>query len=145
MYQTDKELNPIKDTGCYFVSIIYQADRITKIPSTYRDCLIGFGQALKLNYIDANCLCTNSAGIFKIFGLDVIQKKGANGIIMPKDYICADNEIEILEYYEPRMGTHFVPGDGNGNIIKDVYSQAGSPVVKSGSLRSKRIFIVNKK
>lgn len=55
------------------------------------------------------------------------------------DYICKDNEHEILKLVKPGYA-HFVPGDGTGNYSWD--SLGIRPQQKNYKLKSKRIIIL---
>lgn len=127
----------IGDAGCYFLSILYLAEKITgrKI-----DIVAEYNAACDLKQIRADCFVLAPADILSCLTGErwTMEKTVAS-------YIPTPDELEILRYeYTPRpmltLG-HFVVGNGRGGIAFDSMSALSkSPVVLSGQLVSKRIF-----
>lgn len=134
--QTDSRLNKhINKYGCNFMSIAFLANKH------------GFGQfdtdvlervysdAVYNDIMDRDCYIKSYDRLFKMFGLSVKY----TGEHEPPGKRCEKNQIELLYFeYPQKSWTHFVAGDGGGNIAYDPWGV--SETCYHGQLVSKRIF-----
>ena len=135
--QTDRRLRPeINTFGCYFMSILFLANKYAKVPLS--TVVIGkiFNDCVEMGYIlnskGYSAFIQNAEGIFKHLGLDC---KYTNNHEPPKRN-CSKNEFEILCLQNSKGKKHFVVGDGKGHIA---YDPMGTSSIDY-KLKSKRIF-----
>jgi len=141
--QQDPYLKPlIQKFGCYYMCILFIVNRHTrkgfdrKVINDLYDFFIG------LDWMEKDCYVKHPVEIFNYLGFPVSSIR-----VEGRDYICDDDEIEILRFersYE-RAGVvitygHFVCGNGNGCVTFD--PSGISNAVRLGYLESKRIFSI---
>lgn len=122
----------IQRNGCGFLSIIWHAVRkrrlvlesIDEINQLY-DKIIPFG------YMGENCFIYRWEKVFEMVGLPVDYTQRHED----PSRVCEKGEIEIL-----RFPGHFVAGNGQGIVTYDSYGE--SAAIRTGDMRSKRIFKV---
>ena len=126
----------IQKWGCYFLSIAYFCEKDNGEPFTVDDLNKAFKDLLKVKAVDIECTVLNpDAIIARLNGKGKKFKGKADA-----KYICAGNEFEIQEWYNIATNyTHFVAGDGKGDVLWDSYGH--SRTVREGKLTGKRIFI----
>ena len=142
--QRDPRLLPeIREQGCYFMSILFFINKFTntqwtgnKINQFYRTMVhIGaiMADADFTTVSDDDSTIIDPDKIFLMKGCNVRYNNRHD----PPDYVCNDNEFEILKLvYQGKA--HFVCGDGKGNVTYDPWGE--SETAKKGYLHSKRIF-----
>ena len=135
--QTDKRLREeINDYGCYFMSILFLANKYTGLPLSINTIENIFERCVDKGYIKNDegysAFIISAEGIFKYLGLNC---KYTNAHEPPKRN-CSKNEIEILCLKNCRGIKHFVVGDGKGHVAYDPMGISAS----SFKLHSKRIF-----
>lgn len=123
----------IGNYGCYFLSMLEAAEKITQKP---RAVLPTFLDMKKRGYIGKDCYILSPDKIFsELTGKTYKVRHEA------KEYKSKEGEVEILRFKWSNGGkvlTHFVFGDGNGGVAYDPLD--GANTVKYGVLESKRIF-----
>jgi hypothetical protein len=128
-----KWFHTIGENGCYVLSILHAAERIT---GQYIDAFAAFMLALSKGLVKDDCFVTDPAGLLGyLTGETWSVTKELPG------YMCKGGEVEILRYEWQEVGElhgHFVGGNGQGEIEYDPYGE--SLTVKNGKLVSKRIF-----
>lgn len=128
-----KWFHVIGETGCYFLSILHAAERIT---GQYIDAFAAFMMAISKAMVRDDCFVTDPAGLLGyLTGEPWAVTKEAAG------YQCRGGEVEILRYEWQEVGElhgHFVVGNCLGEIEYDPYGE--SQTVKNGKLVSKRVF-----
>jgi hypothetical protein len=121
------------ETGCYFLSILHAAERVT---GQYIDAFAAFMLAISKGMSKENCFITDPAGLLSYL-------TGEKWAVSKEDwtYQCTGGEVEILRYEWQDVGvlrSHFVVGNCRGDIEYD--SLGESNTVKNGKCVSKRIF-----
>lgn len=134
VYQTDEQFpEEIQKFGCCFMTILYHLDK----ELTHEKVLRLFEHCKKNGVLGEECFVQDPQGLCNLYGT-AIYKGWAR-----KDYKCSPNEFEQLVYvWKEKEFTHFVAGDGQGNVAYDPinYGGQGSNTVKNGYLESKRIY-----
>lgn len=124
-----KKCYEIGKSGCYFLSILRQAEIITG--RTYNP-IEEYEKSLEKNYIGEDCFVKQPAKILSdLTGMNFTVSK------QNKNYALEKNEYEVLYFVNDATG-HFVLGDGKGNVLFDPYGK--SKTVKEGAIESKRVF-----
>ena len=130
--QTDSRLSKeINVSGCYFMSLLYLANRETGYKLSIPIIERLYMQFIELDFMDENCYILDPEGILNYLG---VKCKYTDRHESPK-YRCTRAEIEILclKYTGYK---HFVVGDGFSHVT---YNPTGK--LKPGCyLHSKRIF-----
>ena len=105
--------------------------------NAFRQTLLDNG----ISDITADCTVENPEEVFKELGVCVHQIKSLDGSVdLPVQAETPLAGLEILCYYWPlKKFTHFMAGDGRGNIAYDPIHR-GSNTAKFGKLKSKRLF-----
>jgi len=135
--QNDKNLNPIQEWGCYYISIVNMVSIATNVDFSASEVIIKWFKNYKDDGdIDIESTILDPDGIIEDFcgknKVIFVGKRDAN-------YVCNNDEYEILDYFNKRTGyTHFVLGDGKGKCMIDPFP--GSRTVREGDVRSKRIY-----
>jgi hypothetical protein len=125
----------IGESGCYFLSILYFAEALTRQAV---DALVAYQSALDAGYIDSECFVKDPAKLMQMLtGSRWMVRKAGPGHELPLDYALKAGELEILRY-ERRGNAHFVVGSGRGTVAFDPYGV--SATVMSGQMVSRRIF-----
>jgi hypothetical protein len=126
---------PIREMGCYYLSLLFLANKYTNCPLTVRDINSTlFFRFIQMGWMDANCFIKNPGAILQ----DMKFYAAYTGRHEPPTYQCAKNECEILRFEHPDSFGHFVVGDGSGNVAYDPWGV--SRAATEGELYSKRIF-----
>ena len=141
--QTDPRLLPeINKYGCYFMSICFFLNKYKKVMWTTDKINDFYKLMVNIGNIEADDDFTTANPIdAEIIKPDKIFQSG--GLIVEylghcsKDYICDSDKFEILKFVG-KNGSHFVCGDGKGNVAYDPYGDSNS--VRFGELHSKRVF-----
>jgi len=134
--QRDRRLRqPIKEYGCYYMSILYLVNKYTNYPLTIQKIngQIYFG-AVQQGFMNTNCYVQDPSGLCKWLGWNAVY----TGNHESPDYKCGVNEAEILYFHHKDVGGHFVVGDGAGHVAYDPWGV--SRAASQGGLKSKRIF-----
>lgn len=130
--QTDNRLpEVINKYGCYFMSILFLANKHAKTELSIDKIIEYYELFNELGYMD-ECYVLFPEEIFKKLRFPVAYNNRHD----PVDYFCSKKEIEIL-CFKLNNYTHFVVGDGKGNISYDPMGTS-----RSGLLISKRVFHV---
>lgn len=135
--QTDTRLNAnIQRTGCYFMSILYLANKHAQTPWDTAAINHVYEEAVSEGFMGANCFVYNPDGIFRLAGLRVRYTQHHEA----PTRVCADNEIEILRFKHADFPgySHFVVGNGIGFVTHDPWGV--SIAATEGALKDKRIF-----
>jgi len=134
--QRDRRLRvPIKEHGCYYMSLLFLMNKYTNYSLTTQKINgeIYFG-AIQQGFMTSQCYIQDPSGLLKWLGWGA--KYG--GKHETPDYRCGRDEAEILYFYHPEVGGHFVVGDGAGHVAYDPWGV--SRAATAGVLKSKRIF-----
>ncbi len=132
-----KVLKILGDYGCYFLSLIYIAEQITKKRFNAEK---EFLRAKKAKSVDEECTVLNPDEIlFHLTGRVCVTRKES------KEYTAQEGEYEVLAFKD--KFTHFVVGNckplvenGQENVVYDPLGE--SATVKNGAVESKRIIKV---
>lgn len=127
--QLDKAINK---SGCYFMSLLFQASQKIKKSFTIEDIQNIKQQSITCGYLTDECFVNNPEGILLLAGLSTTYTNRHE----PPTRKATEDEIEIL-YFRNGDDGHFVAGK-NGFVAFDPLGQ--SMAVKHGKLESKRIF-----
>jgi hypothetical protein len=132
--QTDRRLrSEIRDYGCYFMSILWHVVRLTGLALDTDIINALYIMCVNFKWMDNNCKILDPQAIFRHLNVWVRYTDRHE----PIERMCAEDEIEVLCWsYQGK--THFVAGDGRGNVTYDPAGESQS--VKYGFLASKRIF-----
>jgi len=134
-FQNDEKINTLSRWGCYFCSILAMDEKVTGIKFADKEVFTLWGKNFHEGDIDIESTILNPQGLCN----DLKGKLTFKGKF-PANYICADNELEILLFHNDATGfDHFVLGDGKNKVIYDPYPN--SKTVKYGKIVGKRIFI----
>lgn len=140
--QEDLALDPqIQKYGCYFLSILFLSGKLQSMTvhdiNVFRQSLLDNG----ISDITDDCTVENPEEVFKELGVCVRQIRNIDGsVVLPSQTETPLAGLEILCYYWPAKNfTHFMVGDGHGNIAYDPIHR-GSNTAKFGKLKSKRLF-----
>lgn len=134
--QRDTRLRvPIREHGCYYMSLLYLMNKFTNYPLSVQKIngQIYFG-AIQQGHMTSQCYIQDPSGLLKWLG----WRATYTGEHETPDYECGPNEAEILYFYHPEVGGHFVVGDGKGHVAYDPWGV--SRTATAGVLKSKRIF-----
>lgn len=133
MRARQKDFERIGKDGCYFLSVIRAAERVT---GTYIDAYDAYVRSLAANYMDEECYLTYPERI-----LGMLTKRNYSVRHEARNYAAKEGEIVVLRF-ERSVGrttiAHFVLAGEDGTIEYDPYGV--SETVHSGSLISKRVF-----
>lgn len=119
--------------GCYFLSIIYLAERIT---GTRIDAVVAYEQCVGEGWLGPDCFVTRPD---KIIGY--LTGKEWRVRHEARAYRPTDDELVIFRYERATTMqnlAHFVVGSQSGEIVYDPYGE--SQTVQHGRLASMRIF-----
>lgn len=132
---------PFAKYGCKLMSCFYFAEQLNNVYFGADD-IVNF----TLRLIDANLIDKELSVYEDMDGMNktkmVLRFLGIavkNVVYKEADYICKDNEHEILKLSKPNY-SHFVPGDGKGNYSWDPLGIR--PQQKDYRLKSKRVIIL---
>lgn len=118
-------------SGCYFLSLVYHAEKIAKKPF---DVIELYDKVVKMGWLEKDCFVKNPSAIMSYL-------VGASCSVRhePLTYEPKKNEYEITRYEKNATGTtyvHFVCTK-DGSVIYDPYGK--SSTVRDGKPVSKRI------
>lgn len=141
MFRQDiPELNqgpyPFEKYGCKLCSYFFWLEQVKGVTLQIPDILETTKNLVGYGFV------TNDLAIYKGYELHVPQALGINvkkAFRADADYLCKDNEIEILWLSKPGY-SHFVPGDGKGNYVWD--SLGRRPAQKQYRVAGKRIMVL---
>ena len=141
--QTDPKLpEEVHTFGCYFTSVLFHAERLTRKLFDADKVLAIYHAAKQTGVIGEECFVNDPASLAAIAGVNVHSVYKADNSIIP-----GPNGFELLHFHRdadtPKgMGNavhdHFVAGDGHGKVAFDPLGK--SFTVQYGYLKSKRIF-----
>ena len=118
--------------GCYFLSLLYLAERQM---GSRIDPLEAYELAVAKGFLKADCFVMNPSAILELY------IPGTWTVFHEKpDYRPGSGELEILRFERgegAEAAAHFVVGDGQGRVAFDPYGE--SRTVREGRLASKRI------
>jgi hypothetical protein len=123
----------IQEYGCYYMSILFLVNKYTNFPFSAELINDLYHVFNKAGWMDQECTILNPNAIFGHLKMDV-RYTDRHEIPVRR---AMHNEVEILRFTSPH-GSHFVVGDGNGNVAYDPYGV--SKAVRDGRVESKRIF-----
>ena len=126
--------NKIGKSGCYFLSLVWIAERLL---DKSIDVIELYVQAVAKSWMGEDCFMENPAAMLSYVLGKAVDVKHAG-----LDYILGENEYEITRYELRETGityTHFVV-TLNGKIVYDPYGE--SRTCKHGLPVSKRIIKV---
>lgn len=133
-----KIMRTLGEYGCYFLSIIYIAEQITR---KRVDAVEEFERAMEAGSLDDEATVLRPDEILShLTGRECSVRKEGGG------YRARDDEREILVFRDKY--THFVVGNGRPLVGEGrqnvVYDPLGdSSTVRNGSVESKRIFRIS--
>jgi hypothetical protein len=145
IYQTDDEFEPdINKYGCYFLSLMWQMNRLLGAPPMEHKMIEVIYNTCK--HVDANnngitdmkpeCFISDPQGLVDYVAKDKVIFVGK----ATKDYTCRDNQFAIQCWYNPNTKfTHFVAEGADGKVAYDPI-QGGSKTVREGAIESKRVY-----
>lgn len=136
--QRDSRLTgQIQDSGCYFMSILYLANKHAMTEWTIGDIHNVYDTAIDRGFMLPNCFIKDPDEIFALAGLETRYTQHHEA----PTRVCADDEVEILRFKHPDWDwySHFVVGDGFGNVAHDPWGVSVA-AGREGSLKDKRIF-----
>ena len=141
VYQTDTPLgNVINHFGCYFCSILYFIEKFVGIQMTDDSVLQIYNSCVANGIIGNECFINDSDKLMNFVAPGFAVSKGKQD----PTYQLQQNEFEVLCMYNPKTDfTHFIAGDGNGNVEFDPI-QGGSRTAREGYVKSLRIFSISK-
>ena len=144
-FATDPELTPY---GCHFMAELFMLNKLANIELSIGIILAALNalRAKPSSYqppdaqdtvyvIGSQCTINNPDDVVSYFELSFV--KGCR--MEAPDYQCQPGEQELLEWQRPGW-THWVTGDGKGNVAYD--PEGYSVTVREGSLVAKKIFTV---
>ena len=140
IYQTDPEFGPdIQHFGCYFLSLLWQLDRIFSLGIMDHKTINSIYGNEKSHYdIGPECYLANPQGICDYVAPHKVRSMGKYST----SCYANDDEFEVQCWFNPHTYFHhFVAGDSM-SIIYDPYSAGGSRTVKEGHLDSRRFFAI---
>ena len=115
------------------MSILFLVNKYTNFPLSADLINKLYHEFNKYGWMDQECTILNPNAIFGHLKMDVRYTDRHE----PPERKTMKSEVEILKFTSPH-GSHFVVGDGNGNVAYDPYGI--SKAVRDGSIESKRIF-----
>lgn len=131
LQRDERALPAIQEYGCYYMSILFLANKLTNIPLGFPFINDFYERCEERVFIKDNFI-QDPAAIFHSLGMDVIYLGHINS-----EYICKPDELEILHFiYQDKH--HFLPGDGHGQPTYDPWGC--SKTVQTGELKNKRVF-----
>lgn len=126
------------ESGCGLMSVFFLVNKFTNFPFDIPTILELGRQFRKHQLVTEEFYILDWEGLFRFFpgmGHTVYTNRHED-----PGRICRENEFEILDWYNPKMGKmHLTPGDGRGRPTYDSMGQ--SVTLRDGFLRSKRIFL----
>jgi len=119
----------LAESGCYFLSLLHIVNKDNDAIGLYR-------QAVQLDFMDEDCFVKVPENVLAL-------AVGGKWLVRhePASYLPNKDESEILRFERKaeKVYSHFVVGDGKGNVIYDPLDT--SQTVASGKLVSKRIVL----
>jgi hypothetical protein len=145
IYQTDPNFEPdINHYGCYFLSLIWQLNRLIGTPEMDYKIIESIYNTDKhcdannngVTDMDAECFIADPQGLVDFIAPGRISFIGKQC----KDYSCQNNEFAIQCWYNHNTKfTHFVAEGNDGKVGYDPI-EGGSKTVREGAIDSKRIY-----
>jgi hypothetical protein len=142
IFQTDIPPFPKAfDEACYFMSILWQLNRIFGKPEWTHEAILEVYNSEELDHdLDPDLTVEQPQRFIEaVVGINRVLFQGKFDPFYP----TASDQFEILVYHKD--GTtfnHFVAGTGHGLVAYDPWSAEGSESVRNGSCIGKRIFKV---
>ena len=138
IYQTDTEFEPdIQHFGCYFLSLIFQLDRLFGLKIMDHKIIESIYNHEKADQdMAAEAFIQNPQDLCDFIAPGKVHFVGKSAA----DYACAPGEFAIQCWYNPTTEFHHFVAEVDGAVGYDSI-QGGSKTVREGALDSKRIYL----
>lgn len=145
IFQTDDEFEPdIQHFGCYFLSILWQLNRLLGVPQLDHKVVEAIYQGEK--GVDANnngvtdmeteCFVSDPQGLCDFVARGRVRFLGHKSA----DYSTKAGEFAVQCWYNPATKFHHFVAEGLGGHVAYDPIEGGSRTVREGYIESKRIF-----
>jgi hypothetical protein len=145
IFQTDDEFeSDIQHFGCYFLSLMWQLNRLLGVPSLDHKTVEVIYNTCR--HLDANnngvtdmapeAFIADPQGVVDFVAPGKVRFVGLEGA----GYQCKVSEFAVQQWFNPATGfKHFVAEGPDGRVLYDPI-EGGSRTVREGHIDSKRIY-----
>ena len=152
IYAMQKHMKRIGSDGCYFLSLLMVAERVTGLPV---EPVAAYVAALASGDVAEDCtvlrpealLARLCGGTWRVLWAGDGKRSNGTAYDLPLSHVCAVGEFDVLRYERPadrRLGEtapmpHFGLGDGHGGKVEGGDPWGDSRTFREGKLVSRRI------
>lgn len=152
IYAMQKHMKRIGSDGCYFLSLLMIAEKVTGVAV---EPVAAYVAALAAGDVSEDCivkrpdavLARHCGGTWRVLWAGTGKRSNGAAYDLPLDYVCLEGEYDVLRYERPadrRLGEkepmpHFGVGDGRGGKTADGDPWGDSRTFREGKLVSRRI------
>lgn len=146
IYQTDDAFSPdIRKYGCYFVSLMWQLNRLFGIPNLdhktveaiYDTCQHTDANNNGLTDMAPEAFISDPQGVVDFVAPHKVHFVGKTG----PEYLCQPGEFAIQCWYNSTTNFRHFVAERDGRVGYDPI-EGGSRTVREGHLEGKRIYLV---
>ena len=147
IFQTDSEFEPdIQHYGCYFLSLLWQLNRLLGVPSLdhkvveviYNDCKHTDANNNGVTDMAPEAFIADPQGVVDFIAPGKVHFVGKQD----KAYQCQPGEFAVQCWYNPATDFHHFVAEGSDGGVGYDPIQGGSRTVREGAIDSKRVYLL---